>query len=35
MRRKRFGSMMSSLRDFIVGRGRDPVIALRYITGYA
>jgi hypothetical protein len=28
-------STMSSLRDFVVGEGREPVVALRYTTGYA
>jgi hypothetical protein len=27
--------MMSSLRDLVVGEGRDPAVTLRYTAGYA
>ncbi|MDR1962562.1 MAG: hypothetical protein LBQ50_02150 [Planctomycetaceae bacterium] len=33
--RKRIGSMMSSLRDFVVGEWLDAAVALRYTAGYA
>jgi hypothetical protein len=33
--KKRFGLMMSSLRDFVGGEERELAVALRYTAGYA